>query len=372
MEKFSSIQSAHVISRHPQMESNGVSALGKSVVSAFREMIRLSKEMFTTRKKLHDTEAEEARLYEAKEIIDSNLTAIKTEDRLLRKAYYILPVIDGLLALLGVHLVLSHKLSQAFGETAAIVGYIVALPFGIGLSLFSRFTMASVTGKFSKVLIATGSAILLPFIYVASELVFSGGTTWGYTICCSLASCVVQAIVIFGYSKQLAAVDKFQAFKSMATTQKEMKKSQRYLKRKAKKLNADIETIKRDFEKALKEFTTQFMNMTAARTAFIDKNAVEPQCHVGELILWLGNLLCYNQRDAFPKEYQSEVQPAASSSGVHLMYCNKDLYYLYHMYDDELGMGVSLDECFASIQKSRTQDASSPVELEDVEAEKVA
>ena len=42
------------------------------------------------------------------------------------------------------------------------------------------------------------------------------------------------------------------------------------------------------------------------------------------------------------------------------------------MYDDELGMGVSLDECFASIQKSRTQDASSPVELEDVEAEKVA
>lgn len=309
-----------------------INSLGKRAGSAYDEMAFIGKEFYNKQSTLREKKQEQGQLYKAKEILMQDSESINTESHeshLLRGAYLMLPIIDTIFAWNALRVIMSAKFAS-YGETVAIMaGTTFAVVIGYFLSLLSRYAMASIERKWWTPAVIICCIVILPMLYIVSEIAFNGGTDWVYSGSFAFISLMIQTIIVLGYRKMMRSMNLHTC--GTAEIQRNLKKTEKVLKKEIKKLQDEADKLKVDFKNAADTFKTVFRDIVAAYENYTSEYEHRPLCPLGLSATWLGNNLVF-QREALPILCHNNAEN----------YLTKDLGYIIYMYNNNVD--VSLNE----------------------------
>lgn len=329
---FSQAEYNAIIEQQRKDQNSHLNAMCKKASNDYERMAHLGKKMHENQQQQEKTKEEQARLYKAKDLLMKDSTSNNcdsSENRLRRLAYYMLPILDTIFAWFALRPIMIAKLAD-YGEAfAEILGMALAVVVGYCVSMISRMAMSSISeGSWWKSLRVLGSIIILPMMYIVSEIVFNGGSSWAYSGSFAFTSLLIQTIIVGGYHSQMKALDLKKSRNH--EIKKVIKHSERALKKEIKKLREEAKEIKKEFKGALDNFSDTYRDIVALYESYSGEYGKKPICILGMAATWFGNAICF-QREALPME----------SENMH--FSKKDIEYISYMYS-ETGGDISLDE----------------------------
>ncbi len=300
-----------------------INNLGKRAGSAYDEMAFIGKEYYSKQSTLREKKQEQNQLYKAKEILmqdSESINAESHENRLLRAAYLMLPIIDTIFAWNALRVIMTAKFASYGDNVALVAGTLFAVVAGYLISLLSRYAMASIERKWWTPVLIICCIIILPILYIVSEIAFNGGTEWFYSGCFAFISLIIQTIIVLGYRKMMRSKNLQTC--GTADIKRKIKKTEKVLKKDIKRLQDEADKLKVDFKKATDTFRTAFRDTVAAYESYTTEYEHRPICPIGISATWLGNHLVF-QREALP----------ICNNNIE-SYLTKDLGYIIHMYNN--------------------------------------
>lgn len=337
-----------IFEQQRQDKADSINNLSKKVGTAFDEMATLSKAMGENQATQKNIREEQAKLYKAKNMLhqsDPNSGNSK-KDRLRRLAYYLLPIADVCFAFLCIYPIATSKLAHLGEAIAEMAGISFSIIVGLAISLFGRISLSSLEEgeDWRKAPTVIGVIIILPLMYIVSEIIFNGGQSWAYSICFAFISFMIQCIMIKGFNTQIKAWDIKKSRNN--EIRRSIKKTERALNRQTNRLKKEAEALKKDFKKATDNFTAAFRDIVTASDSYLAEYKNSIFIPVGNDARYLGNAICF-QREALPICHTDEIV------------FSKNLKYISYMYN-EIGAEISLEEYLDSRE-------SEPVPLSQAE-----
>lgn len=320
-----------------------INNLGRKVGTAFDEMAAVSKAMGENQANQRKLGEEQDKLYKTKDIIldaYSEEAGLK-ENGILRLGYHLLPIMDMAFAWFAVRPIMVAKCADYGMAFAEIAGLFIALIVGYVISMISRIAMASVEDNRWKPIAIICSIILLPLLYIVSEVGFNGGQSWIYSGSFAFISLTIQMLIVLGFRRQTRALNQHK--NRTAEAWKSIRKDEKALKKQLRRLTKEAKALRKDFKKATDNFTAAFRDIVTASESYLAEYENSIFIPVGNDARYLGNAICF-QREALPICHTDEIV------------FSKNLQYISYMYN-EIGAKISLDEY---LDTERRQEAAPP------------
>lgn len=359
-----------------------MNALCKDLHKGFTDMVNKGKEI-----KQHEIElkqkTEEEKLfyatadinYQHKEVDES----ISGKMSLLRAAYYILPGLDCIFAFFAILPIVTNAFGDLSHEFQVGAGIVAALALGLGLSLVSRFGVASLDGGNNsdnraglKKFAVRASMFVLPSMYLISELAFNGGERWAYSAGFAFVSIVIQSLMVSGYEKQQEARAYFADRKRSEAIRLVKEKDENAIHQEIFSIREKIESIISSFQLDYNTFVDKFRALAISRREHIREFEADPEIYLSQTIIFFGDLIVF-RREEIPLDRTDGLVSVLAPyefpgvSGIQALYENDDFDNLDHIMKTIPG-SISLSATIKAIedQRKRIQDkTSAPKTLEE-------
>lgn len=353
-----------------QMEENSqkhINDLCKEVQNSYTKMVNAGKDMRQFQDELNKKEKEEELFYKTADEIYS-LKGVNEDDlpkmKLRRIAYYGLPLLDCIFAWFALSPIITAKVgSMGTFPTfvVEVIGVLSSLFVGYGLSIMSRFAVASLDDDHSamrwvKRLAIGVSMLVLPSLYIVSEVCFNGGKSWTYSACFAVVSFVIQLLIVSGYKSHMDAINYFRNMKRNDETKAAKEADEKAIREEVKTIRGKIQNIITSFDAEYTKFTDSFRDLATARDKHILEFEKDAKYYLNQLVIYIGDLVCF-RREVIPLYYESNGTVSTipfvnfhNVFGGHGIFTNSDFIYLDYMMQRG-HTGVSLTEIIRSISK---------------------
>lgn len=297
-----------------------------------------------------------------------------------RMLFLILPILDATLAVGAVYPIVTSLLSDL--GLSVIAGVIASFAVGLGLCMIGRWIMA-ISDANNPPVIAYCVPFILPFAYIASEVVFKGGETWSYTAVFATISCIIQWIMISGYKKHTEALDYLDRYKKMKNKEIRIESEETIIKKELNsRLNKPQELIDK-FRELFNNFNSSFLDLIIARNNYRNDYNHEPNIPLNQLTIYLGDILnIRNENNGIPL-YRNEAGEIEFIGEVHgFPNCRfaadinlRDFELINYMLNESGIQDVNITETINAIEQARDVDNNNeePIALsnapEDVDVE---
>lgn len=353
-----------------QMEENSqkhINDLCKEVQNSYTRMVNAGKDMRPCQDELNEIEREEELFYKTADEIYS-LKDVNEDDlpkmKLRRIAYYGLPFLDCIFAWFALSPIITAKVgSMGTFPTFVVeaIGVLSSLFVGYGLSIMSRFAVASLDDDHSamnwvKRLAIGVSMVILPSLYIVSEVCFNGGTSWTYSACFAAVSFVIQLLIVSGYKSHMDAINYFRNKKQNDETNASRDADEKAIREEVKTIRGKIQNIITSFDAEYTKFTDSFRDLATARDKHILEFEKDAKYYLNQLVIYIGDLVCF-RREVIPLYYESNGTVSTipfvnfhNVFGGRGIFTNSDFIYLDYMMQRG-HTGVSLTETIRSLSK---------------------
>lgn len=299
------------------VSQNEINALCNDIQSHYTSMVNDGRDMKQCQDELDEKLKEEELFYStADEIYSYNDVneAVLRKMNLRRYAYYTLPLLDCFFAYFALYPIVTSKiadLSAAAEDFVVIIGAVLSVFVGLGVSLISRLGVASIEendGLVSlrglKVLVIGGAVISLPLMYIIGEVSFNGGTQWTYSGCFAFISLIIQLLVVSGYKGQVEALEYFQSKKQSDIIKHIKETDENAIHEEIRSLREKMQNIMDSFNQKYVLFTKNFRSLVIERDEYIQKFGIEAKCYLDQMVIYFGNLICFH-REVMPLHYEA-------------------------------------------------------------------
>ena len=360
----------------------------KDIILELRNRAGLSQDELAEKQKekqlFHETSDELYKYVEVDETLSRKMS-------LRRFAYYALPVLDCFFAYFALYPIVTSKLADldsAISGFAVVIGAILSVFVGYGISMISRLGVSSLEDNDSsdsmkglKKLAIAGAVLSLPMMYIIGEVAFNGGTDWTYSGGFAFMSLIIQLLIVTGYKKQLEALTYFHTKKENEKVKAIKESDEDAIRSEIQALKSKQEGIILTFNSEYNSFTESFRNLVMARDEFMRKFGHDAKYYLNQMVIYIGDLICF-RREAIPLHYEANGAVATIPlvdfphvAGGRELFINNDFVYLDYMMQ-QTGTGISLSETLQAIEEQRkntlppldsnTIESIEPVEVEDI------
>ena len=364
-----------------------INTLCESIQRSYTAMIDGGKKMRRNQDELAEKFKEEQLFHETSDEIYKFEEVDETLSRkmsLRRFAYYALPVLDCFFAYFALYPIVTSKLADldsAISGFAVVIGAILSVFVGYGISMISRLGVSSLEDNDSsdsmkglKKLAIAGAVLSLPMMYIIGEVAFNGGTDWTYSGGFAFMSLIIQLLIVTGYKKQLEALTYFHTKKETEKVKAIKENDENAIRSEIQALRSKQEGILSTFNSEYSSFTESFRNLVMARDEFMRKFGHDAKYYLNQMVIYIGDLICF-RREAIPLYYEANGTVATIPlvdfphvAGGREVFINNDFVYLDYMLQ-HTGTGISLSETLQAIEEQR-KNTLSPLEsttIEDIE-----
>lgn len=348
-----------------------INTLCERIQRSYVAMVNAGKNMRRNQDELTEKLKEEQLFHETSdeiykyEDIDESLSG---KMRLRRLAYYALPVLDCFFAYFALYPIVTSKLADldsAIAGFAVVIGAILSIFVGYGISTISRLAVSSLEDNDSsdsmkglKKLAIAGSVLSLPIMYIIGELEFNGGTDWTYSGGFAFISLMIQLLIVTGCKKQLEAQAYFHTKKENEKIKAIRESDENAIRSEIQTLRSKEEGIISSFYSEYNSFTESFRNLAIARNEYIRRFEQDAKYYLNQMVIYIGNLICLHRMDV-PFHYDENGNVATMPSikfpkvaGGRELFINNDFVYLDYMME-RAGTGISLSETLRAIEEQR-------------------
>lgn len=371
-----------------------INTLCESIQRNYTAMIDAGKKMRRNQDELAEKLKEEQLFHETS---DELYKYVEVDESLSRKmslrrfAYYALPVLDCFFAYFALYPIVTSKLADldsAISGFAVVIGAILSIFVGYGISMISRLGVSSLEDDESsdsmkglKKLAIAGAVLSLPMMYIIGEVAFNGGTDWTYSGGFAFMSLIIQLLIVTGYKKQLEALTYFHTKKENEKVKAIKENDENAIRSEIQTLRSKEEGIISSFNSEYNSFTESFRNLVMARDEFMRKFGHDAKYYLNQMVIYIGDLICF-RREAIPLHYEANGAVATIPlvdfphvAGGRELFINNDFVYLDYMMQ-QTGTGISLSETLQAIEEQRKNAlpplGSNAIEnIEPVEVEEI-
>lgn len=373
-----------------------INSLCESIQHNYTAMIEAGKNMRRNQDKLTEKLEEEQLFHET----SSDIYRFKEVDETLsrkmnlrRFAYYALPVLDCFFAYFALYPIVTSKLADldsAISGFAVVIGAILSIFVGYGISMISRLGVSSLEGDESsdsmkgiKKLAIAGAVLSLPMMYIIGEVAFNGGTDWTYSGGFAFMSLIIQLLIVTGCKKQQEALTYFHTKEENEKLKAIKENDENVIRSEIQALRTKAESIITTFNSEYNSFTESFRNLAMARDEFIRKFDHDAKYYLSQMVIYIGNLMCFHKVEIpFHSDANGAVSTIKLMDSPHVAGCrevlnNNDFVYLDYMLKFT-GTGISLSETLKAIEaqrkntlpplKTNTMDDAETTETKEVES----
>lgn len=372
-----------------------INNLCESIQRSYTTMVDAGKKMRRNQDELAEKQKEEQLFHETS---DELYKYVEVDESLSRKmslrrfAYYALPVLDCFFAYFALYPIVTSKLADldsAIAGFAVVIGAILSVFVGYGISMISRLGVSSLEDndasdsmKGLKKLAIAGAVLSLPMMYIIGEVAFNGGTDWTYSGGFAFMSLIIQLLIVTGYKKQLEALTYFHTKKETEKIKAIKESDENAIRSEIQTLKSKQESIISTFNSEYNSFTESFRNLVMARDEFMGQFGHDAKYYLNQMVIYIGDLICF-RREAIPLYY--EANGAVSTiplvdfphvAGGRELFINNDFVYLDYMMQ-QTATGISLSETLQVIEEQRRNtlpplESSTVENAESVEMEETA
>ena len=362
-----------------------INTLCESIQRNYTAMIDAGKKMRRNQDELVEKLKEEQLFHETS---DELYKYVEVDESLSRKmslrrfAYYALPVLDCFFAYFALYPIVTSKLADldsAISGFAVVIGAILSIFVGYGISMISRLGVSSLEDDESsdsmkglKKLAIAGAVLSLPMMYIIGEVAFNGGTDWTYSGGFAFMSLIIQLLIVTGYKKQLEALTYFHTKKENEKVKAIKENDENAIRSEIQTLRSKEEGIISSFNSEYNSFTESFRNLVMARDEFMRKFGHDAKYYLNQMVIYIGDLICF-RREAIPLYYEANGNVATIPlvdfphvTGGRELFINNDFVYLDYMMQ-QTGTGVSLSETLQAIEEQR-RNTLPPLESGTIES----
>ncbi len=350
----------------------------KEIQNHYTEMVNAGKNMRQLQD-LMDAKMKEEELFQKTADERYALTYIDEANvhlmKLRKSAYHILPVLDCFFAFFAIYPIITSKFADAseLGKALVVpVGAVLALVVGYGLSFLSRFGASSFDegDKPSGITILKKAAMILsmfalPLMYIIGEVCYSEEDSWTYSASFAFLSLVIQLLIVSGFKNQIEALKYFDIVKHNNDTKKARDNDENAIKSEITVIKEKMQSLITSFNATYNKFTEKFTELAAARREYIKLFAKEPEIYLNQLVIFLGNLVCF-RHDEIPLHRNengliSILSPINFPNVAGSMDINKSYDYVYLEYMlQQTKPGISLSETIRALDAGGQQKLSMP------------
>lgn len=371
-----------------------INNLCESIQRSYTTMVDAGRKMRRNQDELAEKQKEEQLFLETS---DELYKYVEVDESLSRKmslrrfAYYALPVLDCFFAYFALYPIVTSKLADldsAIAGFAVVIGAILSVFVGYGISMISRLGVSSLEDndasdsmKGLKKLAIAGAVLSLPMMYIIGEIAFNGGTDWTYSGGFAFMSLIIQLLIVTGYKKQLEALTYFHTKKENEKIKAIKESDENAIRSEIQALKSKQEGIILTFNSEYNSFTESFRNLVMARDEFMRKFGHDAKYYLNQMVIYIGDLICF-RREAIPLHYEANGAVATIPlvdfphvAGGRELFINNDFVYLDYMMQ-QTGTGISLSETLQAIEEQRknalpplgtnTIENIEPVEVEEI------
>lgn len=350
---------------------DNINGLCNDIQSYYTSMVKSGKDMKQCQDELDEKLKEEELFYStADEIYSYNDVneGVLRKMNLRRLAYYTLPLLDCFFSYFALYPIVTSKiadLSAALAGFAVIIGAVLSIVVGLGVSLISRLGVASLeedegSAAFRelKILIIGGSVVSLPLMYIIGEVSFNGGSQWTYSGCFAFISLIIQLLIVSGYKSQVEALQYFQN-KKQSESIKHIKETDEFaIHGEISSLREKMKSIMDSFNQKYVSFTEKFRSLVIARDEFIQKFGHDAKYYLDQMSIYYGNLVCFH-KEALPLYHEANGRVVSIPfvdfpyvAGGNDIFLNNDYVYLDYMMQ-RANSDTSLSETLRIIKEQR-------------------
>jgi flagellar biosynthesis GTPase FlhF len=377
-------EEAHRRNAQKEMEENSqkhITDLCKEVQDSYTEMVNAGKNMRQIQDELNEKEKEEElfhktadEIYILKDVNEDDMPKMK----LRRIAYYGLPILDCIFAWFALSPIITAKIgSMGTFPTFVVeaIGVLSSLFVGYGLSILSRIAVASLDDdrsamRWVKKMAIGVSMVILPSLYIVSEVCFNGGTSWTYSACFAAVSFVIQLLIVSGYKSHMDAINYFRNKKQNDETNASRDADEKAIREEVKTLRGKIQNIMTSFDAEYAKFTDSFRDLASARDKHIIEFGKDARYYLNQLVIYIGDLVCF-RREVIPLYYEANGSVSTipfvnfhNVFGGRGIFTNSDFIYLDYMLQRG-HTGVSLTETIRALSKQPYPELNSSGSDED-------
>lgn len=356
-----------------------IKELCEEVEKSYTSMVNDGRAMRNNQDKLNDL-LEEERLFQAtveerypkEEVVEMSQHAMK----LHKMAYYVLPAMDCFFAFFAIYPIITSKfahLSSQLAGVAEVVGVILAVIVGLGLSLLSRFAVSSLSRDeepLKKVFICLAiilSMTALPLMYVVGEVTFSGGKSWAYSGVFACISFVIQLLIVTGFKKQELAISSLKGSHGKVYGYASREEDENAISEEIREVNAKMDEIMEKFENDYDNFTSSFRSLAMARDEHIREYGEEIKMYINQLVIYFGDLICFHS-EMIPlhRNEDGSITPFTfltfhKVSGGQDLFSSDEFIYLDYMLRRGRS-GISLTETIRQIEEQNRHESINSLE----------
>lgn len=392
------IEEAHRRNVQKELKENAqkhINDLCKEVQNSYTKMVNAGKDMRQVQDELDEKVNEEELFhktaderYPLKDVSEDDMPKMK----LRIMAYYCLPFLDCIFAWLALSPIISAKVNAMWDLPTFVVeaiGVISSFLVGYGLSIMSRLAVASLNNDRSVKhwlrMIGIGlSMLLLPSMYIVSEVCYNGGKSWTYSACFATVSFAIQLLIVSGYKSHLDAINYFRSMKQNNETKAAKEADEKAIQEELKTLRGRIQSIITSFDAEYAKFTDSFRELAVARDKHIIEFGEDARYYLNQLVIYIGDLVCF-RREVIPLYYEANgavsTIPFVDFPKVHGgrgIFANSDFIYLDYMFQ-RVHTGISLTETIRALSEqpyleqnsSESDEGENPAPFQQAEANDV-
>lgn len=352
----------------------------KEIQNHYTEMVNAGKDMRNLQDQLEEKMKEEElfqetadEIYALTDIDESNVHKMK----LRQYAYHGLPILDCFFAFFALYPIITSKFADAsdLGKAMVVpIGLVLSVAVGYGLSLLSRLGVSSLDDgdkssgmTFLKKLAIGSSMLALPLMYIIGEVCFSGGGSWTYSGTFAFISLVIQLLIVSGYRNQIEALKYFDIVKHNNDTKKARDNDENAIKSEITVIKEKMQSLITSFNATYNKFTEKFTELAAARREYIKLFATEPEVYINQLVIFLGNLVCFRRMEIpFYREANGAISAIPIIEfphviGGHKIEQNIELLYIDYMLKAS-NSSISLSETIRTVNEGYQKQLSTSSE----------
>lgn len=355
-----------------------INTLCESIQQNYAAMINSGKKMHINQNEIAEKEKEEDLFHQTKSEIyrtkDIN-SSLNSKMRTRKIAYYTLPILDCFFAYFALYPIVTSKLADldsAISGFAVLIGAVLSIFVGYGVSIISRFAVSSLEdGNTSdsmralKKMALACSVFALPIMYIIGEVAFNGGSQWTYSGGFAFMSLLIQLLIVSGYKQQIEALEYFRAQKENEEVERVRENDENAIRSELQGLKDKSKQIIATFNTEYTSFTESFRNLAIARDEFIRRFGQEAKYYLNQMVIYIGDLVCFRW-EAIPLYYDNNGHVATLAlvdfphvDGGREMFNNTEFVYLGYMMQ-HTGTEISLTETMRAIEAERINRLSTP------------
>ncbi len=296
------------------MESaqNFIYTLCDTTVRNYKIMVDAGRDMLRNEKEIDKLEKEQKVRGEIGESVLYPILPLDESKELRMKwrmiSYKSLPIIDTFFAFFAINNILTHKLVNSFPgfEVFMLVAAIMVSIFaGWFLSTISRMACASLNPdsppakEFKKRIGVILSSFILPAFYIVGEWSFSDQRDWAFACGFAAVSFIIQYVMICSFKEYEEAKEYFRIKTENMKMMTAKEADEKAIHGELAALKNKEEMIMNRFNSAYEEFEKTFRDLVIARDEFVRKFEKEVLHSLGQVVIYVGNLLCFRD-ERFP------------------------------------------------------------------------